>query len=152
LFAQSRSGADYIKGTTRDKQTAEGVIDAASDWQLPAGSIKSLQHGIRRTGLMAEPQMVRRIVVHGHVQRVRYRLWTAETARARGLDGWVRNRADGTVEAVFAGDTDAVAAMVDACCEGPPKARVETIDQHAATVDDLARRQAGEGFSVLPTE
>jgi acylphosphatase len=101
---------------------------------------------------MAEPQTIRRIVVHGRVQRVFYRAWTAQTALERGLDGWVRNRADGTVEAVFAGTAEAVAAMIEACREGSPKARVDTIDQHGATLDELARRPAGEGFSVLPTE
>lgn len=66
---------------------------------------------------------MRRVVraeIHGRVQRVGFRAWTEREARARGLDGWVRNRADGTVEAVFAGSEAAVEAMLAACADGPP--------------------------------
>lgn len=67
------------------------------------------------------------VIVHGVVQGVGYRAWTRRTARAHGLSGWVRNRQDGTVEAVFAGADEAVAAMLAACGEGPPRARVEGV-------------------------
>ncbi|HEV7371890.1 acylphosphatase [Arenibaculum sp.] len=73
-----------------------------------------------------------RVVVSGKVQGVWFRGWTVDQARARGLSGWVRNRADGTVEAVFAGDPAAVDAMVVACREGPCLARVDTIDVEPA--------------------
>ena len=59
------------------------------------------------------------VTVHGRVQGVRYRSWTVETATAFGLSGWVRNKADGTVEALFVGTPDAVEAMVTASWEGP---------------------------------
>lgn len=62
--------------------------------------------------------------IHGRVQGVWYRGWTMETAVRLGLNGWVRNRADGTVEALFAGPADAVDRMLAACREGPPAARV----------------------------
>jgi acylphosphatase len=65
--------------------------------------------------------------IEGKVQRVWYRNWTVENATKRGLAGWVRNRADGTVEAVFAGPKDQVDDMIAACHDGPPKAHVANI-------------------------
>jgi len=70
-----------------------------------------------------------RVRIHGRVQGVWYRAWTAQTARGLGLSGWVRNRRDGTVEAVFAGPASAVEEMITACRDGPPAARVEAIDR-----------------------
>jgi acylphosphatase len=69
-----------------------------------------------------------RAIVHGRVQGVGFRDWVQREATARGLDGWVRNRADGTVEAVFAGPGPDVESMVDACRRGPSQARVTSID------------------------
>jgi acylphosphatase len=63
-------------------------------------------------------------LISGKVQGVWYRAWTVEEARKRGLAGWVRNRRDGTVEAVFAGPADQVDDMVQACRQGPPLAKV----------------------------
>ncbi len=65
--------------------------------------------------------------IHGRVQGVWYRGWTVDRARALGLNGWVRNRADGTVEAVFAGPAAAVERMLDICREGPPAAVVRDV-------------------------
>jgi acylphosphatase len=92
-----------------------------------------------------------RVVIRGRVQRVGYRAWTEYIALEVGLEGWVRNRSDGTVEALFAGPSDVVATMLDACRQGPPGARVEAIDEQEATHDDLALRRPGELFSVLMT-
>jgi len=69
-----------------------------------------------------------RLAIRGRVQGVWYRGWTVDAARARGLDGWVRNRVDGSVEAVLAGPADVVAEMIAACRQGPPAARVDAID------------------------
>ena len=69
----------------------------------------------------------------------------------RGVEGWVRNRRDGTVEAVFAGPAEAVSAMIEACRGGPPGARVEALDARVGNAQDLAPRRAGELFSMLPT-
>jgi acylphosphatase len=69
-----------------------------------------------------------RAVVSGRVQGVWFRAWTVEQARSRGLDGWVRNRADGSVEALFAGAPEAVDDMLEACRGGPRLARVDRID------------------------
>ena len=64
--------------------------------------------------------------VTGRVQGVWYRAWTAEQAKIRNLSGWVRNRNDGSVEAVFCGTEGDVASMLAACEEGPPLARVDS--------------------------
>ena len=65
-----------------------------------------------------------RVRVSGRVQGVWFRGWTVERAVALGLSGWVRNRVDGTVEALFSGEAAAVDAMVEECRRGPPAARV----------------------------
>jgi acylphosphatase len=67
----------------------------------------------------------RRVVVHGRVQGVFFRDSTAREARARGVAGWVRNRDDGTVEAVFEGAPEAVEALVAWARGGPARAEVE---------------------------
>jgi len=67
-------------------------------------------------------------VIHGRVQGVWYRGWTEKTATALGLSGWVRNRPDGSVEALFSGPQDAVDRMLADCRDGPPLARVTDID------------------------
>ena len=72
--------------------------------------------------------MIRRLVVHGRVQGVWYRGWTVDEAQALGLDGWVRNRRDGTVEMLVSGPEAAVGALIHRCHEGPPAARVERVD------------------------
>jgi acylphosphatase len=101
--------------------------------------------------MSVEPPTIRRVLVRGRVQAVGYRAWAEDTAILNGLDGWVRNRRDGTVEALFAGAKAAVDEMIEACRRGPPSAQVETIDQFDASAEELAMRRAGEGFSVLPT-
>jgi acylphosphatase len=72
----------------------------------------------------------RRVVVHGLVQGVFFRDTCRREARMAGVGGWVRNNADGTVEAVFEGPDHAVRRMVDWCREGPAYARVEKVDVH----------------------
>ena len=65
-----------------------------------------------------------RVIISGRVQGVWFRGWTMENAYHHDLDGWVRNRRDGTVEAVFAGEDEQVEAMIRACRHGPSMARV----------------------------
>jgi len=97
------------------------------------------------------PQAIRRVIIRGRVQRVGFRAWTEYTALEHGLEGWVRNRRDGAVEAVFAGSPEAVAEMVDACRQGPPGAHVQAIDERDGGPGDLALRRPGDLFSVLLT-
>jgi acylphosphatase len=68
-----------------------------------------------------------RLHITGRVQRVGYRAWAIETAARLGLRGWVRNRSDGSVEALVIGAEDAVAAMIEACRDGPFAARVTEV-------------------------
>ena len=70
-----------------------------------------------------------RVLIEGRVQGVGFRYWMIERAGALGLDGWGRNRRDGAVEAVFAGDADAVADMLRCCHEGPAFARVARVHE-----------------------
>ena len=91
----------------------------------------------------------RHVVIHGRVQGVGYRAWAEVAALERGLEGWVRNRRDGSVEAVFGGLDNDVAAMISECRRGPPGAWVETIDQREARVEEIALRRGDELFSVL---
>ena len=69
----------------------------------------------------------------GRVQGVFFRAWTVQEARAHGLDGWVRNRRDGSVEALFSGSAEKVDAMLAACHAGPPAANVTGVEVAAAT-------------------
>lgn len=85
-------------------------------------------------------------VISGRVQGVWFRAWTAGEATALGLTGWVRNRTDGTVEAVFSGDADDIDRMLTACRDGPPLARVEHVE-----VQDCAPPEP-DGFVTRPTE
>jgi acylphosphatase len=83
-----------------------------------------------------------RLVVHGLVQGVFYREATRRRAEEAGVSGWVRNRADGTVEAVLEGEPDAVERVVRFCSEGPRGARVERVERFDERPEGLA------GFSV----
>ena len=86
-----------------------------------------------------------RLVIRGRVQGVSYRYWTVNEAVGLGLAGWVRNRRDGSVEALVSGPDAAVAAMIEACRRGPSAARVESVD-----VVPMEGR-AETGFRQLPT-
>ncbi len=87
-----------------------------------------------------------RVVIAGRVQGVWFRAWTTQEASARGLDGWVRNRRDGTVEAAFQGPMEAVDEMVALCRTGPPAARVDAVETFA-DADTV-----GPGFRQLPSD
>jgi acylphosphatase len=73
------------------------------------------------------PVIARHLEISGHVQGVWYRNWTVDTARALGLVGWVRNRANGNVEAWAEGTEEAVNRFLTLAHEGPPAARVAQI-------------------------
>ena len=91
-------------------------------------------------------EKVLRLRIEGRVQGVGFREWTAREASRRGLSGWVRNRRDGSVEAVVHGAADAVDGMVEACRRGPALARVD----HLLTSPEAA--PPGAGFHQKPTQ
>jgi len=91
---------------------------------------------------MREQRLRRRVEVYGRVQGVWFRGSTERRARALGLAGWVRNRADGSVEAVFEGSQSAVDAALAFCREGPRGARVERVEVSEEEPEGLA------GFEV----
>ena len=91
----------------------------------------------------------RLVLIRGRVQGVGYRAWIEVMALECGLQGWVRNRRDGSVEALFIGENDAVLAMIEACRRGPPGARIDFVDHREAGADELALRRGDELFSVL---
>jgi acylphosphatase len=95
--------------------------------------------------------LVRQIVIRGRVQGVGFRYWTMSEAIRLGVAGWVRNRRDGSVEALFAGPADAVAAMVARCRNGPEFARVDAVEDQPVTANALKMIRPGERFSQLPT-
>ena len=82
------------------------------------------------------------VFVSGTVQGVFYRATTRDTAREMGIDGWVKNLADGRVEAVFEGTTEDVESMVEWCHEGSPQARVEDVEVEYGEPDGL------DGFEI----
>ncbi|SOE00581.1 acylphosphatase [Caenispirillum bisanense] len=84
--------------------------------------------------------------IEGQVQGVWYRGWTRQTARSLGLAGWVRNRSDGSVEALFHGPAAVVDEMLARCKDGPPAARVAAV--HARPADEVPD---GDGFEQLAT-
>lgn len=69
-----------------------------------------------------------RVVIHGRVQGVFYRAFVEREAARLRLHGWVRNRRDGTVEALFKGPDEAIEAMLDLCRKGPPRAEVDKVE------------------------
>ena len=94
---------------------------------------------------------IRHVLIRGRVQGVAYRAWTQMTALDLGLEGWVRNRRGGDVEALFKGPAEVVASMIDACREGPPGARVDNVIEREGSVGEMSVRRRGERFSVAPT-
>jgi acylphosphatase len=91
------------------------------------------------------------VTIRGRVQGVGYRAWVEYRATTARLEGWVRNRRDGSVEALFAGPARAVAELVALCRHGPPGSRVTEVLTEPADADQLDLRDAGDRFSVLPT-
>jgi acylphosphatase len=100
-----------------------------------------------RGAIRADAMIARRVVVSGRVQGVGYRYAMTDAARAIGVAGWVRNRRDGTVEALVQGEDEQVERMLTWCQRGPPGARVTAIATDIVNVD-----AAIEDFAPRPTE
>ncbi|MBV8888284.1 MAG: acylphosphatase [Alphaproteobacteria bacterium] len=86
-----------------------------------------------------------RLRISGRVQGVGYRFWAEQTAHRLGLQGWVRNRADGSVEILATGMAANIAALAEACRRGPRAADVEHVAVEPAADDGSA------GFTARPT-
>ena len=86
-----------------------------------------------------------RVRIEGGVQGVGFRYWTERVAGELGVTGWVRNRRDGSVEALFSGTADEVAEMLERCRDGPRSARVTAV----SIVEEGG--EAARDFEVLPT-
>jgi acylphosphatase len=93
----------------------------------------------------AMPTVTRHLRIYGRVQGVSFRHYTREEAQRLGVSGWVRNRRDGSVEAVISGPADAVEALIDWTRHGPRGARVTDVQ-----VSDLEGEY--EGFEIRPTD
>lgn len=88
-----------------------------------------------------------RVRIEGRVQGVWFRAWTVEQARSRQLRGWVRNRLDGSVEALFAGTEDAVEEMIRACHRGSQASEVTAV----VRLDAGGEEPGGHGFRQVET-
>ena len=92
------------------------------------------------------PQKAVHVRIVGRVQGVWYRGWTIDTATGLGLSGWVRNRLDGSVEAVFSGSSSEIDQMIEKCHFGPRSANVDQV------FVELEEGEIASGFIQRPTE
>ena len=100
---------------------------------------------------MESDETIMRIRVRGRVQGVGFRAFVQTEAIVRGILGWVRNRRDGDVEAVFGGRVEAVNALCDLCRRGPPHAFVEALEIAPADMSALTEVDWKGGFLQLAT-
>lgn len=98
-----------------------------------------------------DARVIKHVIVHGRVQGVGFRAFVEHQALSRGVEGWVRNRNDGTVEAVFAGAAKTVEEVIGACKVGPRSSKVDGVEQRPATAEELRLSRQAEIFSCLPT-
>ncbi|MGH6847880.1 MAG: acylphosphatase [Methylocella sp.] len=98
---------------------------------------------------MTGAEKIVRVTIGGYVQGVGYRVWMERAARVRGVAGWVRNRLNGEVEALFAGPPEAVEALCAACWRGPAHARVDKVE--VVEADPAALAGEGAGFRQIAT-
>jgi acylphosphatase len=102
-------------------------------------------------------KVIRHAIIRGHVQGVGFRFFVVQAVqrcldRNTRIEGWVRNRRDGTVEALFVGEAEAVAAMLAACRKGPAGANVVSIDEREGDAAELELQLPDQAFSVLSTQ
>jgi acylphosphatase len=91
------------------------------------------------------------VTIRGRVQGVGFRAFIERQAQERALDGWVRNREDGSVEAVLAGASGAVGEVLEACRRGPAGAGVDGLELREEDAAGLIPSSRPAGFFVMPT-
>ncbi|MDB5557467.1 MAG: acylphosphatase [Enterovirga sp.] len=91
-----------------------------------------------------------RVIVRGQVQGVGFRAWTQHQAELHGIEGWVRNLSDGSVEAMLAGPMDRIALMLKALQQGPQGSRVEAVEQFPASEAEFGEPLSGR-FEIRRT-
>ena len=100
-------------------------------------------------------RIIRHVTIRGQVQGIGFRYFVVQRVLDIvdhvGLEGWVRNRSDGSVEALFAGEPDVVAEIIEACRKGPIGARVEAVEEREGDPAQLKLRLPGQPFSLLAT-
>jgi acylphosphatase len=114
--------------------------------RLGSGQVLCWRGSLRDISRMSD--MTVRAIVTGRVQGVGFRVFVEFEARKRGLKGWVRNRRDGSVEAVFSGPAPAVEDMLAVCKRGPRSSRVDRVDVEPAPTSLL---ESSGTFAVHPT-
>jgi acylphosphatase len=123
----SEHGAGRGRNRTRDgRPSASPTVNS--------GNADHLQESMQ----MSADRVRLRVIVSGRVQGVFFRHSACEVAAEHGVGGWVRNRPDGTVEAVVEGEPLAVAAVVHFLRQGPPRARVDDVEVHEETAEGLS--------------
>src|SRR3954470_2635309 len=127
-----------------------GTTSAVSSRRL-VGRVLIAGHGNRAKVKGMSHQRIAIASIRGRVQGVCFRAWTQHQAELRGLEGWVRNRRDGSVEAVFAGPPETVDAMLKACRQGPRGSQVEDVDVQETGEGALKERPEASGFVLLGT-
>ncbi len=95
-------------------------------------------------------RVIKHVIVRGRVQGVGFRAFVEHEAERRSVEGWVRNRRDGSVEAVFAGSPETVEGMIEACRKGPPVSHVHTVEDRPGNEDEVKAR-GGQRFATLHT-
>ncbi|HHW74716.1 MAG TPA: acylphosphatase [Firmicutes bacterium] len=133
MAAHSKNAIDILYSGQLDQGDGDETVDLFGgsrlrrwlSW-LPGGNVRAVH-----------------LIISGKVQRVFYRRWLQREAREKGLAGWVRNRFDGTVEAVVKGRAFDLEDLVRLAWSGPPRARVSSIEVN------LYREAVGRGFKIL---
>jgi acylphosphatase len=100
---------------------------------------------------MTDQRTTVHVMIRGRVQGVGFRAFVEHEALSRGVRGWVRNRMDGAVEAVFVARPELIDDMIGACRTGPRSGKVDSIEQRPATPAELGLSRQAEIFSCLPT-
>jgi acylphosphatase len=100
---------------------------------------------------MNAPERIVRLTIEGRVQGVGFRAFVADEAHERRLEGWVRNRLDGSVEALVAGAGNLVDDMIGICRRGPPGAHVDILDVEEGAAPQPPAGDSDGIFLILPT-